>query len=100
MIVTGTFFNGSIVLDQPLDVANGELLTLELGDDDRCADGSKWPATQAEVEAWCRRIEELPVLFDDEADRREFENRMQSMRLEQAPTLAARGERVAKLFRS
>ena len=83
----------------PLAVANGELLTLTLDDgDDRCADGSRWPITKAEVEAWCRRIENLPALFDNEAEAAAFEDRLQAMRREQAASLAARSDRVAGLF--
>ena len=99
MIVTGTYCDGSILLDQPLAVANGEHLSLVVDEDDRCADGSKWPVTKAEMETWCRRIEELPALFDDEVERRAFETRIQDMRREQAPTLSGRADRVAALFR-
>lgn len=99
MIVTGTYFDGSIVLDQPLAVANGEHLSLVVDEDDRCADGNKWPETKAEVETWCRRIVELPALFDDEVERRAFETRIQDMRREQVPSLSGRGDRVAALFR-
>lgn len=99
MIVTGTFFDGSIVLDQPLAVANGEHLSLVIDEGDRCADGSPWPATEADVEAWCRRIEQLPALFDEDSERRAFETRMQDMRREQVPALSARGEKVAAMFR-
>jgi len=99
MSVTGKYLDGSIVLDEPLAIANGEHLTLILDDDDgRCADGSRWPITEAEVEDWCRRIENLPALFDDEAEAFAFEDRLRAMRREQAAGLAARSDRVAGLF--
>ncbi len=99
MIVTGTYLDGSILLDQPLAVVNGEHLSLVVEEGDRCADGSKWPITEGEVEAWCRRIESLPSLFDDEGEVQAFETRMKDMRSEQVATLAQRAERVAALFR-
>ena len=99
MSVTGRYLDGSIVLDEPLAIANGEHLTLMLDDgDERCADGSRWPITRAEVEGWCRRIENLSALFDNEAEAAAFEDRLQAMRREQAAGLAARSDRVAGLF--
>ena len=99
MSFTGTYLDGKIVLDEPLAIANGEHLTLVLAEEDeRCADGGRWPITKAEVEAWCQRIESLPPLFDDEANAAAFEARLQSMRREQASGLAARSELVARLF--
>jgi len=98
MTVTGTYLNGSIVLDQPLAVANGAHLSLVVAEDDGCSDGSKWPETKAEIEAWCRRIEDLPALFEDEAARLAFETRLAAMRREQAASLTERGDRVAALF--
>lgn len=99
MIVTGTYLDGSIVLDQPLAMANGEHLSLVVEDADRCADGNKWPTTKAEVEAWCGRIEALPTLFDTAEEAQAFDTRMQEMRKEQSSTLSQRAERVAALFR-
>jgi hypothetical protein len=62
MSVTGTYLDGRIVLDEPLAIANGEHLTLVLADEDeRCADGSRWPVTKADVEAWCQRVGREPV---------------------------------------
>jgi hypothetical protein len=99
MSVTGTYLDGSIVLDEPLAIANGEHLTLMLADEEeRCADGSRWPVTKAEVDAWCRRIESLPPLFDDDAEAAAFAARLHAMRQEQAAGLAARSERIAGLF--
>jgi hypothetical protein len=99
MSLTGTYLDGSIVLDEPLAIANGEHLTLTLADDDeRCADGSRWPITKAEMEAWCRRIETLPPLFDDASEEAAFAARLQTMRQEQAAGLSARSERIARLF--
>ena len=99
MSVTGTYLDGKIVLDEPLAIANGEHLTMMLADEEeRCADGSRWPVTQAEVEAWCRRIESPPPLFDDPADAAACDARLQAMRREQAAGLAARSEQVAGLF--
>ena len=99
MSVHGTYIDGRIELDEPLAVANGEHLTLLLADEEeRCADGSAWPGTEAEVDAWCRRIENLPALFDDQAEAMAFEERLRAMRREQAAGLAARSERVAGLF--
>lgn len=74
MSVRGTYLDGKIVLEEPLAIANGELLTVMLADEEeRCADGSHWPITEAEVEAWCRRIPDLPPLFDDEASAAAFD---------------------------
>ena len=99
MNVTGTYRDGSIVLDEPLAIANGEHLTLALADgEERCADGSRWPLTRAEVDAWCQRIESLPALFDDEGEAQAFEARLHAMRREQAAGLAARSDRVAGMF--
>ncbi len=99
MSVSGTYLGGKIVLDEPLAIANGEHLTLVLADEEeRCADGSRWPVTEAEVEAWCQRIESLPPLFDDEAEAAAFEARLRAMRREQGAGLAARSDRVAGLF--
>ncbi len=99
MSVTGTYLDGSIVLDEPLALANGEhvRLVLTVAEED-CADGSRWPLTKSEVEAWCRRIEDLPALFDTEAETAAFEARLQATRREQIDGLADHAERVDKLF--
>ena len=86
------------MLDQPLAVANGEHLSLVVNESDCCADGSQWPATQAETEAWCRRIEALPALFEDDLAKEAFESRIQEMRREQVPKLSERSDQVASLF--
>ncbi len=99
MSVTGIYLDGSIVLNEPLAIANGAHLTLMLADEEeRCADGSPWPLTKTEVEAWCRRIESLPALFDDAAEEAAFDEQLREMRREQVAGLAARADRVAGLF--
>lgn len=99
MSVTGTYLDGNIVLDAPLAIPNGKHLTLLIADaEELCADGSQWPVSKAEVEAWCRRVEGLPPLYDEAAEVESFESTLQSMRRERAAGLAAHSDRVAGLF--
>ena len=66
--------------------------------EDRCVDGSLWPQTPAEIEAWCAEVKSLPRLFDDEAEARAFEDRLAAVRLERSAGLAVHRDRVAGLF--
>ena len=94
------FLDGRIKRQAAKDVEWALALMNRLADKDgdRSADGSLWPETPAEIEAWCAEIEGLPRLFDDEAEARAFEEQLAAVRRERSAGLEAHRDRVAGLF--
>lgn len=96
--VLGTYRDGQITLERPVDWPNGAALEVRLGasvstsfhaqQEERCVDGSKPPCTPEEIEEWLKwfdSIEPLGMSPEEEArleaDREEFnEFNKQAMR--------------------
>src|SRR5437867_3305457 len=72
--VTGTFRNGKVALDQPVDWPEGTQVVCEYGAQpeglDVCSDGSPWEDTPEAIQRWVQWFDSLgPVLTGQELER-------------------------------
>ncbi len=99
--VTGTYRNGNVALDQPVDWPEGTHVVCEYGAQtehvDFYFDGSPWEDTPEAVQRWVEWFDALePVLTGQELER--FELELRSARDKQKPLLAKWQERIDKLL--
>ena len=100
--VTGTFRNGKIALDQPVDWPDGTHVVCEYGAQpecvDFCFDGSPWEDTPEAIQRWVQWFDSLePVLTGQELER--FESELRSARDEQKLRLPKWQERIDNLHK-
>jgi hypothetical protein len=88
--VTGTYRNGGIILDQPVDWPEGMqvdvLGTAEANEAELCVDGSKYEGTSEGIKKWLDWFDSLqPVLTGEDLE--QFEANLRSARDEQKALL-------------
>ncbi len=99
--VTGTYRNGNVALDQPVDWPEGTHVVCEYGPQtehvDFYFDGSPWEDTPEAIQRWVEWFDALePVLTGQELER--FELELRSARDKQKPLLPKWQERIDKLL--
>ncbi|MCI0536463.1 MAG: hypothetical protein L0Z50_14680 [Verrucomicrobiales bacterium] len=101
--VSGTYRNGTVVLDEPVDWPEGmhvEVVSdqgLQAAAEDVCLDGSPWEDSPDAVQRWLGWFDSLePVLTAEELER--FEAELRSARDEQKALLPQWEKRIANLF--
>lgn len=92
-LVSGTYKNGAVVLDQTVDWPEDTNVSISVAED-----GNAWPKTSEEIEVWSREIEEMPPLFDDSDELAQFEKRLADSKEEQKRLTAQSWETTEKLF--
>ena len=81
--VLGTYRDGQVVLERPVDWPNGATLEVRLGisaqptnprnRDDRCGDGSLPPSTPEEIDEWLRWFDSLEPFHWTDEEHHQFE---------------------------
>jgi len=99
--VTGTYRNGKVALDQPVDWPEGTLVVWEYGVQpervDFCFDGSPWEDTPEANQRWVQWFDSLePVLTKQELER--FESELRSARDEQKALLPESAIEFGRLY--
>ena len=100
--VTGTFRNGKVALDQPVDWPEGTHVVCEYGVQpehvDFYFDGSPWEDTPEAIQRWVQWLDSLePVLTGQDLEH--FESELRSARDEQKPLLPKWQERIDNLLK-
>ena len=100
--VTGTYRNGKVALDEPVDWPEGTHVVCEYGAQpegvDLCLDGSPWEDTPEAIQRWVEWFDSLePVLTGQELER--FESELRSARDDQKPLLPKWQERIDNLLK-
>ena len=102
--VTGTYRNGAVILDEPVDWPEGMHVQIAResggsgGQADVCLDGSFSEDSPQGVQKWCDWFDSLePVFTGEELER--FEAELGSARTEQKALLPVLEERIANLLK-
>ncbi|MBI2925205.1 MAG: hypothetical protein HYY24_05820 [Verrucomicrobia bacterium] len=102
--VTGTYRNGAVILDEPVDWPEGMRVQIarEFGESggqaDVCLDGSPWEDSPQAVRKWCDWFDSLePVFTGEELER--FEAVLRSVRAEQKALLPHWEAKIANLLK-
>ena len=103
MIATkGIYQKGSVKLLAAVSWLDGtEVEVVAQADDEVCADGTPWPRTAEERNAWVRQMEQAPPVFDSEEGEAQFKRALDSSRageLRDRSQLDARLEKIARSF--
>lgn len=101
--VTGTYRNGKVALDQPVDWPEGTNVVCEYGAQpegvDFSFDGSPWEDTPEAIQKWVEWFDSLePVLTSQELER--FQSELRSARDQQKALLPKWQERINPTFKS
>ncbi|MFT5470621.1 MAG: septal ring factor EnvC (AmiA/AmiB activator) [Verrucomicrobiales bacterium] len=99
-LVSGTYQNGAVVLDEPVDWQEKTAVRVAVVDEcepDHSADGPS-PKTPEDMEAWCKEIEEMSPLFEASDQLEQFEKRLADAKEEQKRLTAQSWETADNLF--
>ena len=104
--IHGTYQNGAVVLDEPVNLPEGAHVRVTLDDEavesqheaaDICCDGTPWDDSPEGRRKWLEWFDSLePAFSDDEFEQLQF--RLRVMREEQKPLQAQRDLRIASMF--
>lgn len=100
-VTKGIYQKGSVTLLTTVSWQDGTAVEIIVPETEEfSADGSPWPSTDQEREAWARELENMPALFDSAEDAAAFETSLSNARREQAELsqTEARTDRIAKTF--
>ena len=102
--IAGVFCNGQVILNQPVDWAEGATVTVlcETGgaraNTEVCCDGSRWDDTLEGAQSWVAWFDSLTPVFSGEELAR-FDADLRLMREEQKALLPRWQERTTNLLR-
>jgi len=100
--VTGTYRNGTVVLDEPVDWPEGIHVEVVCESDahgaaeDVCLDGSAWQNSPEAIQTWNDWFDSLEPVFTGEELAR-FEAELRSARADQKVVLPQWEQRIARL---
>lgn len=100
-VTKGIYQKGSVTLLTAVSWQDGTAVEVIVPETEEfSADGSPWPSTDQEREAWAKELENMPALFDSAEDAVAFETSLSDARRELAvlSQAEARADRIAKSF--
>jgi hypothetical protein len=96
--IHGTYLNGTVVLDQPVNLPEGAHVCVTSHDNaDVCCDGSLWDDSAEGRRKWLEWFDALdPAFSNEEAD--QLQIMLRRMRNEQKPLQAQRDLMIERMF--
>lgn len=96
--VQGTFQNGAVVLDQPVNLPEGAHVRVTSDDNaDVCCDGSLWDDSAEGRRKWLEWFDALDPAFSNE-EAEQLQVMLRRMRNEQKPLQAQRDLMIERMF--
>ncbi len=100
--IHGTYQNGAVVLDEPVNLPEGAHVRVTLDDastpdDDLLPDGRPWPKTPEEIEKFLAEIDAIPAMMTEQ-EHRAWEAQRRKEREVQKGLFAKNAAEIARLF--
>lgn len=101
--VNGTYHNGTVILNRPVNWEEGTPVEVTSAiedadeEDATCADGTPWPRTAEEIEAWEFKVMNDPLVFDTEEEISAFKTWLAESKAEQIELMRRQWEREDQL---
>lgn len=99
--IHGTYLNGAVVLDQPVNLPEGAHVRVTLDDEtvDVCCDGRPWPTTPEGIAAFIAEMDATPGLEISDEDYARMEADRLARKTQGIAENEERMKRISAMFR-